>query len=98
ALLATALCPLLTLIFPDISYAGFAIVGAAAFLASSMNMPLTAILMTLEFTRVSHDFCVPIFLAVAGSIAMMRASTSLASQPVRQHRPHSEEFVSRGQP
>jgi H+/Cl- antiporter ClcA len=97
ALLATALCPVLTLVFPDISYAGFAIVGAAAFLASSMNMPLTAILLTLEFTRVSHDFCVPIFFAVAGSIAMLRACTSLASQPVQPHRTHSEESVSRRQ-
>jgi H+/Cl- antiporter ClcA len=98
ALLATTLRPALTLVFPDISYAGFAIVGAAAFLASSMNMPLTAILLTFEFTRVSHDFCVPIFLAVAGSIAMLRICTSLASQPVRPLRPHSEESVSRHQP
>ena len=77
ALLATAICPVLNLIFPGIPSAGFAVVGAAAFLASSMNMPLTAILLTLEFTRVSHDFCVPIFLAVAGSIATLRACTSL---------------------
>ena len=86
ALLATALCPVLTLVFPDISHAGFAIVGAAAFLASSMNMPLTAILLTLEFTRVSHDFCVPIFLAVAGSIATLRACTILVPQTVPPHR------------
>ena len=65
ALLATVLCPLLTLVFPNLSMAGFAIVGAAAFLASSMNMPFTAILLTFEFTRVGHDFCVPICLAVA---------------------------------
>jgi len=78
ALLATVLCSILTPVLPGISYPGFAVVGAAAFLASSMNMPLTAILLTLEFTRVSHDFCVPIFLAVAGSIATLRACASLA--------------------
>ncbi|MGD0102869.1 MAG: chloride channel protein [Rhodopila sp.] len=97
ALLATALCPVLTLVFPGISSAGFAVVGAAAFLASSMNMPLTAVLLTLEFTRVSHDFCVPIFLAVGGSVAMLRACTSLASQPVQSHRSHSQEVVNRRQ-
>jgi len=79
ALLATVLCGVWNLILPGVSVAGFAIVGGAAFLASSMNMPLTAILLTLEFTRVSHDFCMPIFLAVAGSIAALRACTSLAS-------------------
>jgi len=82
ALLATVLSPVLSLVFPGLSQAGFAVVGAAAFLASSMNMPMTAILLTLEFTQVSHDFCVPIFLAVAGSIATLRACNSLASQSV----------------
>jgi H+/Cl- antiporter ClcA len=46
----------------------YAIVGAAAFLAASMEMPLTAIVLMLEFTRVDHDFLVPITLAVAGSM------------------------------
>ena len=86
ALLATAICPVLNLIFPGIPSAGFAVVGAAAFLASSMNMPLTAILLTLEFTRVSHDFCVPIFLAVAGSIAMLRVCTNLVPQTAPPYR------------
>ena len=45
----------------------FAVVGSAAFLASSMKMPLTAIVLLLEFTRVSDSFLVPISLAVAGS-------------------------------
>ena len=42
----------------------FAIIGAAAFLASSMSMPLTAIVLVAEFTRIEHDFLVPIILAV----------------------------------
>ncbi|MBV8575703.1 MAG: chloride channel protein [Acetobacteraceae bacterium] len=80
ALMATALCHVWTPVVPGFSSAGFAIVGGAAFLAASMNMPLTAILLTLEFTRVSHDFCVPIFLAVAGSIAALRLCAGLGPQ------------------
>jgi hypothetical protein len=40
---------------------------------SSMNMPPTAIALTIEFTRVGHDFWVPIFLAVAASAATLHA-------------------------
>jgi len=98
ALLATVLCPVLTLVFPGISPAGFAIVGAAAFLATSMNMPLTAILLTLEFTRVSHDFYLPIFLAVAGSMTAPLACNSLASMFARPDRFESARSVSGRQP
>jgi H+/Cl- antiporter ClcA len=55
--------------WPGMPLGGFAIVGAAAFLASSMQMPLTAIVLIVEFTLVGHDFLVPITLAVAGSVA-----------------------------
>jgi hypothetical protein len=40
------------------------LIGSAAFLASSMKMPLTAIVLIFEFTRVGHDFLIPISLAV----------------------------------
>jgi H+/Cl- antiporter ClcA len=50
----------------------FAVVGSAAFLASSMKMPVTAIVLTLELTRVSHDFLFPMSLAVVGSIFVFR--------------------------
>jgi H+/Cl- antiporter ClcA len=73
ALLAVVLGHLWNLVFPSVPTAAFAIVGAAAFLASSMNMPLTAIALTIEFTRVGHDFWVPIFLAVAVSAATLHA-------------------------
>jgi H+/Cl- antiporter ClcA len=55
---------------PASSLAGFAIVGSAAFLASSMKMPLTTILLVFEFTRVVHEFLIPISLAVAGSYSV----------------------------
>jgi H+/Cl- antiporter ClcA len=59
--------------FPAVPLGSFAIVGAAAFLATSMRMPLKAIVLLLEFTRVNQAFLVPMLLAVAGSggIAML---------------------------
>jgi len=66
------------------------VVGAAAFLAASMNMPMTAVLLVLEFTRVSHDYCVPIFLAVAGSTCALRTCATILPrlmQPARIQRP-----------
>lgn len=53
--------------WPTGSLGAFAIVGSAAFLASSMEMPLTAIVLTIELTGVAHNFLVPISLAAAGS-------------------------------
>ncbi len=72
ALLAILLGGLWTLVFPAVPPGAFAIVGAGAFLASSMAMPITAIALIAEFTRVDHDFLVPIFFAVAGSAGMLR--------------------------
>lgn len=59
-------------VWPGTSPGAFAIVGATAFLAASMQMPLTAIMLVFEFTRIDHDFLVPMLLAVAGSIAAHR--------------------------
>jgi H+/Cl- antiporter ClcA len=58
--------------WPGMPLGGFAIVGAAAFLATSMQMPLTAIVLVAEFTLVNHDFLIPVMLAVAGSVATSR--------------------------
>jgi H+/Cl- antiporter ClcA len=59
----------------------FALIGAAAFLASSMNMPLTAIVLIAEFTHVAHPVLVPVVLAVAGSVAANRLCASFARGP-----------------
>jgi H+/Cl- antiporter ClcA len=48
----------------------YAIVGATAFLAVSMRMPVTAIALAFEFTHVGQDFLIPIMAATAGSMAM----------------------------
>lgn len=67
ASMAVVLGGLWTYAWPDAPLGAYAVVGAAAFLASSMSMPLTAIVLIAEFTRVDQGFLVPIILAVAGS-------------------------------
>jgi H+/Cl- antiporter ClcA len=69
ALLATIIGGLWNLAGPVVPLAAFAVVGGAAFLASSMKMPLTAIALIIEFTRADHDFLIPISFSVAGSIS-----------------------------
>ena len=50
----------------------FALVGAGAFLASSMKMPLTAIALILEFTHAPQEVLFPVIFAVSGSCAADR--------------------------
>ncbi|WP_076494451.1 chloride channel protein [Microbacterium sp. RURRCA19A] len=66
------------LIWPGADATGLAIVAAAAFLASNMRAPFTAIVLVIEFTATGFDLLLPIFLAVAGSLAAARL-TSRAS-------------------
>jgi H+/Cl- antiporter ClcA len=70
ALLATIIGGLWNLVGPVVPLGAFAIVGSAAFLASSMKMPLTSIALIIEFTGAGHDFLFPISFAVAGSISV----------------------------
>jgi H+/Cl- antiporter ClcA len=72
ALLAVILGGGWNLLWPGVPLGAYAIVGAAAFLSSSMSMPLTAIVLVVEFTRIDHDFLVPIILAVVGSVCVSR--------------------------
>ncbi len=69
ALLAVVLGGAWNLIWPDAPPGAYAVVGAAAFLAASMRMPLTATVLLLEFTRVDQGFLVPMILAGAGATA-----------------------------
>jgi H+/Cl- antiporter ClcA len=57
------------------------LIGSAAFLASSMKMPLTAIVLIFEFTRVGHDFLIPISLAVTGSVSAFHLCVERKTQP-----------------
>ena len=70
ALLATVLGTAWSVAWPGTPPGGFAVVGGAAFLSSSMMMPFTATALILEFTRMDHDFLVPVMLAVGGAMAV----------------------------
>jgi H+/Cl- antiporter ClcA len=73
ALLGLVLGGIWTLLWPATASPGaFALVGAAAFLAVSMRMPITAVVLVFEFTRADHDFLIPVLLAVAGATATSR--------------------------
>ena len=57
-------------IWPGSSISAFAFVAAAAFLASSMKAPLTALVLVLEFTGQGTTLLVPTLLAIGGSVAI----------------------------
>ncbi|WP_254845200.1 chloride channel protein [Desulfovibrio sp. DV] len=80
AMLATMSAGLWNLALPPIEPASLAIIGAGAFLASSLNMPVTALVLAFEFTHFAHDFFYPLLFAVAGSYATY---TLLARRGVR---------------
>jgi H+/Cl- antiporter ClcA len=66
------------------------LIGSAALLASSMKMPLTAIVLIFEFTRVGHDFLIPISLAVTGSVSALHLCVERKTQPT--WRAHHEDI------
>lgn len=70
AMLAVVTGSVWGLAFPGTDPASMAIIGAGAFLAASMNMPLTAVVLAFEFTHFPHDFFYPLILAVCGSYGM----------------------------
>jgi CIC family chloride channel protein len=60
------------LVWPGSPIAAFVFIGAAAFLASSMRAPLTALVLVWEFTQQGSGLFVPALLAVAGSVVVAR--------------------------
>jgi H+/Cl- antiporter ClcA len=66
-------------IWPAGSLAAFATVGSGAFLASSMKMPITAIVLMLELTHIDNNFLAPISIAAAGSFAMLHLCSHCVS-------------------
>ncbi len=82
ALLAVILGSVWNVLWPGTSLGAFAVVGAAAFLGASMQMPLTAIVLMIEFTRFSQDFLIPAALGIAGSTVAYRAVESYAARAV----------------
>ncbi|MGF6767532.1 H+/Cl- antiporter ClcA [Paraburkholderia sp. GAS199] len=69
ALLAILLGGVWSVLWPGTPAGAFAVIGAAAFLATSMRVPFTAVALIFEFTRPSPEFIFPVLLAVAGSVA-----------------------------
>lgn len=61
------LCMLWQQLLPGGDYGSFALVGAAAFLAASMQMPLTAVALVMEFTHMDHSYLAPTLLCAAGA-------------------------------
>lgn len=70
ALLAIFLGGLWSILWPGTPLSAFAIVGAAAFLASGQKMPITTIILIFELTRVNSSFLIPIMFAVSGAVGM----------------------------
>jgi H+/Cl- antiporter ClcA len=56
--------------WPGSELAAFAFVGAAAFLATTMRAPFTALLLVVEFTGEGTAIFIPALLAVSGSVAV----------------------------
>jgi H+/Cl- antiporter ClcA len=75
ALLGSVLGALWSLVWPEAPPGAFAVVGAAAFLGTTEKMPVTAVVLVLEFTRVGHDALFPILLAMSGAAAAGLACT-----------------------
>ena len=59
-----------SMLWPGTPIAAFAFVAAAAFLASSMRAPLTALILLIEFTNQGPALLVPTMLAIAGSVTV----------------------------
>ncbi|PZR43793.1 chloride channel protein [Paraburkholderia fungorum] len=78
ALLAIVLGGAWSLFWPGASLGAFAVVGATAFLAASMQMPITAVVLMFEFTRVGHDFLIPVLFAVGGAALSFQACVKWA--------------------
>ncbi len=83
--------------WPGVPLAAFANIGSAAFLASSMKMPLTAVVLIMEFTRVGHDFLIPMLFGVIGSVSVLHLCSQHILQPAwRAHHDDIPRSVSRG--
>lgn len=70
AALGTVLGGAWSLVWPGSPVAAFAFVAAAAFLASSMRAPFTALILVLEFTGQGPALLAPTMIAIAGSVAV----------------------------
>lgn len=82
--------------WPATPIGAFAIVGAVAFLATSMKMPLTAISLGIEFTGINDGLLVPIIAAVVGSAYVSHLWRSASMGPISQNYSARTIICSRG--
>ncbi|MFJ5549090.1 chloride channel protein [Streptomyces sp. NPDC093225] len=71
------------LVWPGTTLAAHAVVGGAAFLAAAQRIPLTAVVLMLEFTDAPRALVVPVLFATVGAMAVQRLC---AARPARAHR------------
>lgn len=57
-------------VWPGSGLAAFAFIGAAAFLATTMRAPFTALVLVVEFTGQGPTILIPALLAVSGAVAV----------------------------
>lgn len=69
AMVGTLVGMLWNSVLPAMPPEAYVLVAAPAFLGASMRMPLTALALGLELTRVEHSWLSPMVLATAGSLA-----------------------------
>jgi len=72
ALMGTVLYALVGPFFPTLSTTDFALTGGAAFLSASMKMPLTTVVMLMEFTAMDHSLLVPVALSACLAFAVTK--------------------------
>ena len=70
AMMGTLMGMLWNTVLPSMPLGAFVLVAAPAFLAASMRMPLTALALGIELTRVNPSWLSPMVLAAAGALAV----------------------------
>lgn len=83
ALLSTLMVLAWNAFLPAIPPGAFALVGAAAFLGVSMEMPFTAVALMFGFTHVGQDFLVPLILTATIASVTSRAVPMLSATLAR---------------
>lgn len=79
ALLACLLGGAWNHLWPGTAPGAFAVIGGGAFLAASMTMPLTAIVLIFEFTDLTLNFLPPMIVAVTGAMCLFKFCQSRAA-------------------
>lgn len=94
ALLSTVLVAGWNLAAPAVPVDAAALIGGMAFLGTFMAMPMTALALGIEFTRVGHDMWFPMALAMTLCVAVAHACAHLTHLPGPLVRPTAPGSVS----